>query len=72
MKADVIIIGSGISGLTAAAILAAKDRKVVIIEKQPRIGGALKRFRRSNIPFDVGFHYTGCLGKCCYVSGNIP
>jgi all-trans-retinol 13,14-reductase len=63
MKADVVIIGSGISGLTAAAILAAKGRKVVIIEKQPRIGGALKRFRRGNIPFDVGFHYTGCLGQ---------
>ncbi|MEN8140737.1 MAG: NAD(P)/FAD-dependent oxidoreductase [Thermodesulfobacteriota bacterium] len=63
MKADIVIVGSGISGLTAAAILAKNGRQVVVVEKEPRIGGALKRFKRSKIPFDVGFHYTGCLGE---------
>jgi phytoene dehydrogenase-like protein len=63
MKTDAIIIGGGISGLTAAALLAAGGRQVVIVEKQPRVGGALKQFRRDGIAFDVGFHYTGCLGK---------
>ncbi len=63
MHSDIIIIGSGISGLTAAAILAKRGRQVLVIEKEPRIGGALKRFKRQGVPFDVGFHYTGCLGK---------
>ena len=63
MKADVVVIGSGIAGLTAAAILAKKGKQVVIVEKEPRMGGALKQFKRSKISFDVGFHYTGCLGE---------
>ncbi len=63
VKADAVVIGSGIAGLTAAAILAKKGRQVVIVEKEPRMGGALKQFKRSKISFDVGFHYTGCLGE---------
>lgn len=60
---DVIIIGSGISGLTAAAILARKGKKVIIVEKKSRPGGTLKRFKRNGISFDVGFHATSSLGK---------
>ena len=63
MKADAIVIGSGISGLTAAAILAKKNRKVVVVESHRNPGGALKRFSRKGVSFDIGFHYTGCLGK---------
>ncbi len=63
MKYDVIIIGSGASGLTAGSILGRKGKKVLIIEKTARPGGALKRFKRNKIAFDVGFHGTGCLGS---------
>jgi all-trans-retinol 13,14-reductase len=63
MQADAVVIGSGISGLTAAALLAKKGRKVIVVERTARLGGALKRFKRQGIPFDVGFHYTGCLGN---------
>ncbi|MDZ7642328.1 MAG: NAD(P)/FAD-dependent oxidoreductase [Desulfurivibrio sp.] len=62
LKADAVVIGSGISGLTAAALLARKGREVVVLERTSRPGGALKRFKRQGISFDVGFHYTGCLG----------
>ena len=63
MKVDVVIIGSGIAGLTAGAILLKNGKKVVIVEKQPNFGGALRQFKRKKISFDVGFHYTGCLGE---------
>lgn len=81
MKADVVIIGSGISGLTAGAVLSKSGKNVVIVEKQPRFGGALRQFKRQHIPFDVGFHYTGCLGegeildllwKYCGIHQDIP
>ena len=62
MNADVVIVGSGVSGLTSATILAKKGKKVVVVEKQPQFGGALRQFKRQGISFDVGFHYTGCLG----------
>lgn len=59
---DAIVVGSGISGLTTAAILAKKGRNVMVLEKKARPGGALKRFSRQGIEFDVGFHYTAGLG----------
>lgn len=63
MMADAVVVGSGIAGLTAAAILAKKGNQVVIVEKSHRMGGALKQFTRNKVSFDVGFHYTGCLGE---------
>jgi len=61
MKCDVVVIGSGISGLTVAALLASCGKEVVIVEGSSLPGGAIKRFKRKGIDFDIGFHYTGCL-----------
>lgn len=60
---DTVVIGSGISGLTTAALLARSGREVLLVESQSRPGGALRRFIRGGIPFDIGFHYTGGLAK---------
>ncbi|MDF1576866.1 MAG: NAD(P)/FAD-dependent oxidoreductase [Desulfurivibrionaceae bacterium] len=62
-KIDTIVIGSGISGLTVAGLLAKNGRRVVIVERNRKPGGALRRFTRDGIPFDIGFHYTGGLGR---------
>ncbi|MDH4317669.1 MAG: FAD-dependent oxidoreductase [Desulfobulbaceae bacterium] len=63
MKAKAIIIGSGISGLTTATLLSARGYEVTVLELRKAVGGALQRFKRQNVDFDVGFHYTGGLGK---------
>jgi all-trans-retinol 13,14-reductase len=63
MKADTVVIGSGISGLTLAALLAKYGRRVVVCERHSRPGGSIKRFRRGGISFDTGFHYSGSLGR---------
>ena len=62
MRDKVVVIGSGISGLTAAVLLNRKGYDVVVLEKQSQAGGALHRFKRQGVSFDVGFHYTGGLG----------
>ncbi len=39
MKADVLVVGSGLAGSTAAERLAGKGFHVVVVEKRPHIGG---------------------------------
>ncbi|MCE9534879.1 MAG: FAD-dependent oxidoreductase, partial [Nitrospirae bacterium] len=56
---DSIVVGSGITGLTAARILAQHGKTVLLLEKAPILGGSMARFRLEGIPFDVGFHFTG-------------
>jgi phytoene dehydrogenase-like protein len=56
---DSIIVGSGITGLTAARILAQHGKSVLLLEKASILGGSLARFRIEGIPYDVGFHFTG-------------
>jgi len=40
--ADFVIAGSGINGLVAAAFLALKGRKVLVLERNDRIGGCIR------------------------------
>ncbi|MFA5362120.1 MAG: NAD(P)-binding protein [Candidatus Omnitrophota bacterium] len=54
-----IVVGSGVSGMTLALLLAMNGRKVLLLEKAPQIGGSLRRFYKQGIPFDTGFHFTG-------------
>jgi all-trans-retinol 13,14-reductase len=58
---DHIVVGGGVSGLTATLLLALNGRKVLLLEKGPRIGGSLCRFKRGGVSFDTGFHFTGGL-----------
>jgi len=39
--ADVVIVGAGIAGLMAANALTAQGRRVIVVEKGPRVGGRL-------------------------------
>lgn len=54
MKYDVLIIGAGLSGLTAAALLAKKGLKVAVAEKNHEPGGSCGTFKRPGAVFDQG------------------
>jgi len=56
---DVIIIGSGISGLCSAALLAMEGKSVLLLEKHFKVGGYTHTFKRENFEWDVGIHYIG-------------
>jgi all-trans-retinol 13,14-reductase len=60
---DVLILGSGISGLSSALLLAQKGYRVAIIEKHFKAGGYLHSFKRHGITFDTGAHYVGAMGE---------
>ena len=63
MHYDAVIIGSGISSLTCAAILAKKGKSVVVLEQYTKPGGYMHCFSRFGERFDTGAHYVGAMGE---------
>ncbi|OKH12647.1 all-trans-retinol 13,14-reductase [Fischerella major NIES-592] len=53
-KYDVIVIGSGIGGLCAAALLARYGKRVIVCESHTIAGGAAHNFRCRGFEFDSG------------------
>ncbi len=60
---DVIIIGGGVSGLTAAALLSKAGLSVCLLEKQYMLGGYLQGFQRKEYNFDTAIHWLNQYGK---------
>ncbi|MCO5239069.1 MAG: NAD(P)/FAD-dependent oxidoreductase [Chitinophagaceae bacterium] len=59
---DVVVIGAGIGGLTAAAILSKAGLSVCVLEKEPHVGGYLAGFRRKGFIFDTAIHWLNQCG----------
>lgn len=53
-KGRVTVIGGGIGGLTAAALLARRGYKVLVLEQAIVPGGCASTFKRKGFTFDVG------------------
>ncbi|MCB9651746.1 MAG: NAD(P)/FAD-dependent oxidoreductase [Deltaproteobacteria bacterium] len=60
---DAVVIGSGMSGLVAANLLAMHDRRVLVLEQHHHFGGYLQNFMLHRTPFDSGCHYVGGMGE---------
>jgi len=54
MTYDVIVVGGGASGLTAAAYLSKYGHSTLLLEKESRCGGLVNSFKRGEFTFDGG------------------
>ncbi len=59
---DVIVIGGGVAGLTAAAILAHYGARTVVYERHNVPGGCASFYQRDGYRFDVGATLVGGFG----------
>jgi phytoene dehydrogenase-like protein len=55
---DVIVIGAGLGGLTAGAILAREGRKVLVIERSNSVGGAASSYKSGELFVEGSLHET--------------
>ena len=58
-KQQVIIIGSGMGGLSCGVILAKNGYDVTVLEQGYQIGGCLQCFTRRGARFETGMHFIG-------------
>ncbi|XP_050714755.1 all-trans-retinol 13,14-reductase-like [Eriocheir sinensis] len=56
---DAIVIGSGIGGLSTAALLAKAGKRVLVLEQHDQAGGCCHTYIEKGYEFDVGIHYIG-------------
>ncbi|MDH5510495.1 MAG: NAD(P)/FAD-dependent oxidoreductase [Nitrospinota bacterium] len=56
MEYDVVVVGGGLGGLTAGALLAREGKKVLLLERHYRPGGCATVFRRGDYQVEVGLH----------------
>jgi all-trans-retinol 13,14-reductase len=59
---DAVVIGSGMGGLTTAALLSELGWKVCVLEQHYTAGGFTHSYERGGYEWDVGVHYIGEVG----------
>ena len=68
---DVVVVGSGIGGLTAACLLAKSGLDVLVVERHDRVGGYGHAFRRGRYVFDAAVHLVGGAEPVAFEGGGL-
>jgi protoporphyrinogen oxidase len=61
-RRNVVVVGGGLAGITAAIALKDAGLDVTLTEARPRLGGAASSFRRGDLMIDNGQHV---MLRCC-------
>ena len=54
-----VVVGSGMGGMTCAALLAKAGVMPLLLEQHYQVGGCTHEFEKKDYEFDVGLHYVG-------------
>ena len=57
-KYDIAVVGGGISGLTAGALLARAGKKVLVVEAEDKPGGYARAIESEGYRFDPAVHFV--------------
>ena len=64
---DYIVVGSGMGGMTAAALLSKLGKRVLVVEQHVIPGGFTQTFTRPGYKWDVGVHLVGEMTNRSYL-----
>lgn len=56
---DVVVVGAGLGGLVAAALLAGAGRKTLLLERNSSVGGAASTYKVGDLIVEAALHQTG-------------
>jgi len=57
-RRDAVVIGAGLGGLTAAAVLARAGRRVLVLERSNSVGGAASSYKVGDLFVEGSLHET--------------
>lgn len=69
-KYDVVVVGAGVAGLSAARLLSRAGKTVVVLEARPRIGGRVWTDRSNGVVQDLGASWIHGVDNCAVATAT--